>query len=138
MTEMSSAMAPDTPSIATKPAIAVVDDDASVRKALMRLLQASSYTVEIFGSASEFVASLKQRIPDCLIVDLQMPGMNGLELRISLTRAGIGIPTIIITAHDIPGSRDRCSTAGAAAYLLKPVQKKDLIAAIQAATKSTM
>jgi FixJ family two-component response regulator len=115
--------------------IAIVDDDASVRKALMRLLQASSYRVETFGSASEFLASLNQRTPDCLIVDLQMPSMNGLELQISLTRAGIVIPTIVITAHDEPGSRERCSAAGAAAYLLKPVRKKELIATIKAATK---
>jgi len=115
--------------------IAIVDDDASVRKALMRLLQASSYTVKTFGSASEFLASLDRRIPDCLIVDLQMPSTNGLELQISLARAGIVIPTIVITAHDEPGSRERCSTAGAAAYLLKPVRKKELIATIEAATK---
>ena len=115
--------------------IAIVDDDASVRKALMRLLQASSYTVKTFGSASEFLASLNQRVPDCLIVDLQMPSTNGLELQISLARAGIVIPTIVITAHDEPGSRERCSTAGAAAYLLKPVRKRELIATIKAATK---
>ena len=115
--------------------IAIVDDDASVRKALTRLLQASSYAVETFGSASEFLASLNQRIPDCLIVDLQMPSTNGLELQISLTRAGIVIPTIVITAHDEPGSRELCTTAGAVAYLLKPVRKKELIATIKAATK---
>jgi len=114
--------------------LAIVDDDASVRKALKRLLQASSYTVDTFASASEFLASLNEHIPDCLIVDLQMPSMNGLELRISLTRAGIAIPTIIISAHDESGSRERCSTAGAVAYLLKPIQKIELIAAIKAAT----
>jgi FixJ family two-component response regulator len=114
--------------------LAVVDDDASVRKALRRLLQASSYAVDTFASASEFIASLNRRIPDCLIVDLQMPTTNGLELRMSLTRAGIAIPTIVITAHDEPGSKERCSAAGAAAYLLKPIQKTKLIAAINAAT----
>src|SRR5215470_15797815 len=118
--------------------IAIVDDDASVRKALMRLLQASSYTVKTFGSASEFLASLNQRVPDCLIVDLQMPSTNGLELQISLNRAGMAIPTIIMSAHDEPGSRERCSAAGAAAYLLKPIQKRELIAAIKAATKKEL
>jgi len=101
----------------------------------MRLLRASSYTVETFESASAFLASLTQRIPDCLVADLQMPSMDGLELQISLNRAGIAIPTIIISAHDAPGSRERCGTAGAEAYLLKPVQKRELIAAIEAATK---
>jgi len=101
----------------------------------MRLLRASSYAVEAFGSASDFLTSLNQRVPDCLIADLQMPSMDGLELRISLTRAGIEIPTIIITAHDELGSRELCSKAGAAAYLLKPIQKTELIAAIKAATE---
>jgi FixJ family two-component response regulator len=118
--------------------IAIVDDNASVRKALMRLLQASSYTVDTYESAGEFLASLNQRIPDCLIVDLQMPTTDGLELRISLTRAGIGIPTIMITGYDEPGSRERCSAAGAAAYLLKPIQKTELIAMIKAAAEGAM
>jgi len=132
---VSPATIPDSGSISSELAVAVVDDDASVRKALMRLLRASSYTVETFESAGAFLASLKQRIPDCLVADLQMPSMDGLELRISLNRAGIAIPTIIISAHDAPGSRERCGTAGAEAYLLKPVQKRELIAAIEAATK---
>jgi FixJ family two-component response regulator len=129
-------MTPENGSTSPGFAVAIVDDDASVRKALMRVLQASSYTVETFESAIEFLGSLNQHMPDCLIADLQMPGMGGLELRISLTRAGFEIPTIIISAHDEPGSRERCSAAGAAAYLLKPIQKKELIAAIKAATKA--
>jgi FixJ family two-component response regulator len=128
-------MTPENGSISPEFTVAVVDDDASVRRALMRVLQASSYTVETFESASAFLGSLNQHIPDCLIADLQMPSTDGLELRISLTRAAIAIPTIIISAHDEPGIRERCSTAGAAAYLLKPIQKNKLIAAIKAATK---
>lgn len=135
MAGTSPAMTPENGSTSPDFAVAIVDDDASVRKALMRVLQASSYTVETFESAIEFLGSLNQHIPDCLIADLQMPSMGGLELRISLTRAGFEIPTIIISAHDEPGSRERCSAAGAAAYLLKPIQKKELIAAIKAATK---
>ena len=80
----------------------------------MRLLQASSYKVDTYGSAGEFLASLDQRIPDCLIVDLQMPTTDGLELRISLTRVGTVIPTIVISAHDEPGSRERCRAGGPA------------------------
>jgi FixJ family two-component response regulator len=131
----SPAMTLENGSVSPEFAVAIVDDDASVRRALMRVLQASSYTVETFESASAFLGSLNQHIPDCLIADLQMPSMDGLELRISLIRAGIAIPTIIISAHDEPGIRERCSTAGAAAYLLKPIQKNKLIAAIKAATK---
>ena len=135
MAGASPAMTPENGSTSPDCAVAIVDDDASVRKALMRVLQASSYTVETFESAIEFLGSLNQHTPDCLIADLQMPSMGGLELRISLTRAGFEIPTIIISAHDEPGSRERCSAAGAAAYLLKPIQKKELIAAIKAVTK---
>ena len=138
MAETSQAMNPENGSASPEFAVAVVDDDASVRKALKRLLQGSSYAVNTFESASEFLASLNQHIPDCLIVDLQMPNMDGLELRVALTRVGIMVPTIIVSAHDEPGSRERCGTAGAAAYLLKPIQKIELIAAIKAATKDRM
>jgi FixJ family two-component response regulator len=114
--------------------IAVVDDDASVRKALMRLLETSSYEVETFESACALIAALPHGIPDCMIVDLQMPDMTGLELQHHLARTGIKIPTIIITAHDEPGTRERCIAAGAAAYLLKPLRKAVLIAAIDTAS----
>jgi FixJ family two-component response regulator len=117
----------------SSPRIAVVDDDASVRKALMRLLEASSYEVKTFESACELIAALPLGVPDCMIVDLQMPTMTGLELQHHLVRCGIKIPTIVITAHDEPGTRERCIAAGAAAYLLKPLRKIVLIAAINAA-----
>jgi FixJ family two-component response regulator len=117
------------------PRIAVVDDDASVRKALMRLLETSSYEVRTFDSASEFIAALPQGMPECVIVDLQMPNMTGLELQHHLARAGIKVPMIIITAHDELGSRERCTAAGVTAYLLKPLRKAVLIAAIDTATK---
>ena len=101
----------------------------------MRLLETSSYEVRIFESASEFIAALPQGMPECMIVDLQMPNMTGLELQHHLTRAGIKVPTIVITAHDELGSRERCTAAGATAYLLKPLRKAVLIAAIDTATK---
>ena len=121
-----------------KPRIVVVDDDAAVRKALMRLLEASSYEVETFESASEFIAALTRRVPGCIIVDLQMPNMTGLELQHHLAHAGIKIPTIVITAHDEPGTRERCIAAGAAAYLLKPIRKSVLFSAINTATEMSM
>ena len=116
--------------------IAVVDDNASVRKALKRLLETSSYEVQIFETACEFIAALAHDIPECMIVDLQMPNMTGLELQHHLIRAGIKIPTIVMTAHDEPGTRERCIAAGAVAYLLKPLRKAVLIAAIDTATKT--
>ena len=113
--------------------IAIVDDDPAVLKALARLLGTRSFNTRTYLSGPQFLASLPEALPDCLIVDLQMPEMTGLELQQDLTRKGIHIPTIIITAHDEPGMRDRCKNAGAAAYLSKPVQDVLLFAAITAA-----
>jgi FixJ family two-component response regulator len=114
--------------------IAIVDDDASVRKALARLLGASEIGSRTYASAREFLESLANEIPECLIVDLQMPEMTGLELQGRLSRAGVKIPTVVITAHDELGCRERCRAAGAAAYLLKPLDEAKLIAAINTAT----
>jgi FixJ family two-component response regulator len=116
--------------------VAIVDDDASVRKALSLLLNASSFEVDTYGSAVEFLQSLRTGIPQCLIVDLQMPEMTGLELQYQLVRGGFNIPTIVITAHNEFGAQERCQSAGAKAYLLKPIQEDTLIAAIKAATVS--
>jgi FixJ family two-component response regulator len=114
--------------------VAIVDDDASVRKALSLLLNASSFEVDTYESAVEFLQSLRTGIPVCLIVDLQMPEMTGLELQHRLVRGGFNIPTIVITAHNEFGAQERCQAAGAKAYLLKPIQEDTLIAAIKAAT----
>jgi FixJ family two-component response regulator len=114
-------------------AIAIVDDDPSVLKALARLLSTRLFSVRTYPSATQLLDSLPQGLPDCLILDLQMPKMTGLELLQNLNRLGIKIPTIIITAHDEPGMRDRCKAAGSIAYLLKPVQETSLFAAIDAA-----
>ena len=113
--------------------IAVVDDDASVRMALRRLLETSSYELQIFETACEFIKSLPRGIPECLITDLQMPNMTGLELQHHLNRSGVKIPTIVITAFDEPDTREKCFVAGAVAYLLKPIRKATLIDAINKA-----
>jgi FixJ family two-component response regulator len=114
-------------------AIAIVDDDPSVLKALGRFLSTRSFNVSAYPSATQFLASLPQRLLECLILDLQMPDMTGLELLRSLNHRGIKIPTIIITAHDEPGMGEQCKAAGSIAYLLKPVQETSLFAAIDAA-----
>jgi FixJ family two-component response regulator len=116
------------------PSIAIVDDDPSVLKALARLLSARSFISRTYLSGPQFLASLPEAMPDCLIADLQMPEMTGLELQQNLILKGIQIPTIIVTAHDEAGMRDRCQSAGAIAYLSKPVQDAMLFAAIAAAT----
>jgi FixJ family two-component response regulator len=114
--------------------IAIVDDDASVRKALARLLSASSFDTETYGSARDFLKSLNAGLPDCLIVDLHMPELTGFDLQRHLQRAGIRIPTVVVTAFNEPGLRERCQSAGAAAFLLKPLDGSTLIGAVNAAT----
>jgi FixJ family two-component response regulator len=115
--------------------IAIVDDDPSVLKALARLLGTRSFATRTYLSAPQFLAALPEGLPDCLIADLQMPEMTGLELQLNLARRGVQIPTIIITAHDEAGMRERCKSAGAIAYLAKPVSDTSLFAAIESADK---
>ena len=116
--------------------IAIVDDDPSVLRALTRLLRVRAFHAKTYGSAKEFLASLAVGLPDCLIVDLQMPEMNGLELLQHLARSDIQIPSIIITAHDDIGVRERCESAGAVAFLTKPLQDTTLLSAIADAKRA--
>ena len=112
------------------PWIAVVDDDPAVLKALSRLLRSHAFRARTYGSGQEFLAALPADLPDCLIVDLQMPEMNGLELQQHLVSNGIEIPTILITAHGDVALRDQ---AGLVASLRKPLQEKALFDAIDKA-----
>ena len=113
--------------------VAIVDDDPAILKALARLLRARGFTVVTFQSGRQFLAAMPDPLPDCLILDLQMPGMTGLELQHHLARKDVGIPTIIVTAHDAARMRERCKSAGAIASLSKPVPQAALFAAIEAA-----
>ena len=116
--------------------VAVVDDDLSVRTAFARLLSVSAFDVRTYESARQFLGSLDDTAaPECLIVDLQMPEITGLELQDQLKQRGFDIPTIVVTAFNEPGIRERCQLAGAVAFLLKPVRSEVLIAAIGAALK---
>ena len=117
------------------PLIAVVDDDASVLKALTRLLRARAFNAIPYASAKEFLASLAGAPPDCLVLDLQMPGMTGLELLQHLQREGLRIPTVVITALGDADILERCVVAGASSYLRKPLRDTSLFAAIEAATR---
>jgi FixJ family two-component response regulator len=113
--------------------IAVVDDDPAVLRGLKRLLTAWSYRAETYESAREFLATLGDHRPDCLIVDLHMPDVTGLELQQLLAQSQIDIPTIFITAHDDEDVRERCKSAGAKALLAKPLHDQTLMDAIAAA-----
>jgi len=112
------------------PSIAIVDDDPAVLKALSRLLRSHAFRARTYASGHEFLAALPAGLPDCLIVDLQMPEMNGFELQQHLAGSGIKIPTILITAHADVGLRDQ---AGLVASLRKPLQEKALLDAIDKA-----
>jgi FixJ family two-component response regulator len=114
--------------------IAIVDDDASVRKALARLLTAWSFEIETYGSVRDFLASLATAKPDCLVVDLHMPDLTGFDLQRQLAQTGMQIPTIVVTAYNEPGLRELCQSAGATAFLLKPLDGSTLIGVINAAT----
>jgi FixJ family two-component response regulator len=113
------------------PSIAGVDDDPAVLKALSRLLRSRAFHVHTYGSGQEFLDSLPDGIPECLIADFQMPAMSGQELQQNLVRNGFNIPTIIITAH-----RDATllqENPGLVAFLLKPLQESTLFGAIDRA-----
>ena len=115
--------------------VAVVDDDASVRKAIRRLLIASNLQVETYDSGEEFVKSLSHHLPDCAILDLHMPGLTGLDILLEIKRAGMCLPIVVITAYDELESREHCLAAGAAAYLPKPLDDKVLLDAVAAAVR---
>ncbi len=109
----------------------VVDDDASVRDAVSNLLEAVGLHVRVFGSTQEFRHAERSEVPSCLVLDVRLPGMNGLEFQETLEKAGVKIPIIFVTAHgDVPMT-SRAMKAGAIEFLMKPFQKDDLLAAIQ-------
>jgi FixJ family two-component response regulator len=112
------------------PFIAIVDDDEPIRKALSRLLRASEFSVESFSSGQEFLDSLGKCLPDCVVLDFQMPQINGLEVLKELRSRGVALPVIVITAHDEPVVRANCLAAGASAYLCKPIDEVVLRRAI--------
>src|ERR1700744_1192233 len=113
--------------------IAVVDDEESVRLALARLLRASAYEVVTFDSGERFLSSLQTRLPDCVILDFQMPGMSGRDVQRALCMSQLTLPVIIVTAHDQATLRERCVADGAAAYFSKPLRREQLLPAIGAA-----
>ena len=117
--------------------IAVVDDEESVRKALGRLIRSAGFSVETYASGVEFMQSLQRHRPDCVVLDLRMPLVNGFDVQSALVRSGAGVPVVIITGDDSPASRERTLRQGAHAYLRKPVDDAMLIDAIHTAVQDT-
>jgi FixJ family two-component response regulator len=118
---------------AARSIVFVVDDDASLREAIRSLLRSVGLQVEVFGTAAEF---LKNKLPDvtaCLILDIRLPGVSGLDFQVELAAANIHIPIIFITGHgDIPMTV-RAMKAGAVEFLTKPFRDQDLLDAVQTA-----
>jgi len=117
------------------PVVFVVDDDPSVRRAIKRLVESVGLQVELFGSAQEFLRSKRPNAPSCLVLDVRLPGISGLDFQRELADANIHIPIIFITAHgDIPMTV-RAMKAGAVEFLTKPFRDQDLLDAIHLASE---
>src|SRR5438874_12899596 len=115
------------------PLIYVVDDDASVREALSSLIRSAGLRVEAFASAQEFLAHPQTDAPSCLVLDVQLPGLSGLDLQQELAKADIQIPIIFLTGHgDIPSSV-RAIKSGALEFFTKPFDDESLLAAVRQA-----
>lgn len=118
-----------------KPLIAVVDDDVSVRDALENLISSVGFEVKLFASAEAFLDSDVRLQTDCAVLDVRLPGINGLELQRRLAVNGESIPVVIITAQGDDKARAEAVAAGAIAFLRKPVKEEDLLTAIDSALK---
>ena len=116
-----------------RPTVFVVDDDASMREALKNLLRSVGLAVETFGSAQEFLSSRRSKAPGCLVLDVRLPGLSGLDLQRQLADANLQIPIVFITGHGDIQMSVRAMKAGAVEFLTKPFRDQDLLDAVQQA-----
>jgi CheY-like chemotaxis protein len=114
------------------PYVAIVDDEEPVRKALKRLLRASGLEAESYAGGKEFLEAASTRRPDCVVLDLHMPVMGGLQVLREMRTSRLALPAVVITAYDEPETRAQCLAAGAAAYLRKPLDERVLLSTISA------
>ena len=121
-----------------KPMIAIVDDDPSVCRALKRLVRSLGMNAETFATGREFV-DLLEAMPsfhaDCVVLDIQMPGLNGLEVQKRMVRSGSALPIVFITAHDDLGVRQEALAAGAVAFVCKPFNDELFIKTLKEALR---
>ena len=113
--------------------VAVIEDDESYRKAVQRLLKAAGFRVRSFASAEDFLSSGQQQMTGCLIADIQMPGMSGLDLQFKLNSDHSPIPTIFITAHGDEKMRLQAMRSGAVKFLEKPFDGETLLEGVRVA-----
>jgi FixJ family two-component response regulator len=116
--------------------VAIVDDDDSMRSALQGLLKVADFPAQVFVSAEEFLQSGQQRQTACLIADIRMPGMSGLELQAKLNADRCRIPIIFITAHGDERMRMQALRAGAVDFLAKPFDEETLLESVRVALES--
>lgn len=118
---------------AVAPLVFVVDDNPSVRKSLSRLLEAAGYTVEAFASAREFLTRVPSEGPCCLVLDVRMPGLTGIELQAALVAAGRRMSIVFVTGHIDVRMSVKAMKGGAVDLLTKPIDRQELLAAIERA-----
>ena len=115
------------------PLIAVVDDDMSIRNATQDLLRAAGFSTAVFSNAISFLDAANRESIACLVADMRMPGMTGLELHEHLAASGAGIPTVIITAHPGELQHGRVRKAGVTCFLIKPFAPDELLDCVRKA-----
>ena len=118
--------------------VALVDDDESVRKAVGRLLRIACTDVDVYASGAEFMHAVGDHLPDCVVLDMYMPSMSGLDVQAALAEQYPGLPIIFISAHDDAQAELRALDAGASAFLHKPFSEQQLLGAISKATSADM
>jgi FixJ family two-component response regulator len=117
----------------TAPLVFIVDDDSSVRKSLARLVRAAGFAVETFASAHDFLTRPRYDGPSCLVLDVRMPGLSGLDLQEALATAGQPLSIVFITGHPDVRAHAKAMKGGAIDFLSKPVNDQDLLDAIERA-----
>jgi FixJ family two-component response regulator len=116
--------------------VAIVDDEKAVSQAIGRLVTSAGFESETFSSAEEFLRSCRERRPDCLDLDLRLPGMSGIELQQQVATDHCRIPIVFVSAHDDPSSRRQALQSGAFAFLGKPFNDEALLEAIHSVIES--
>ncbi len=115
------------------PLVGVVDDDESMQEALESLLKSAGFRAAVFASAEDFLKAGRSFKPDCLILDVRMAGMSGIELQKKLVAENRGIPIVFISAHSEAGAKEKALAAGAIDFLAKPFDEDSLLGAVKAA-----
>lgn len=122
--------------VSTRLLIAVVDDEESVRRALGRLLRSAGHEVQCYASGIEFLSSLSNGRPECLVLDVHMPGLSGFDVLARLRADGVRLATIVITGFDEPDAEPRAARLGAVKFLRKPVREDELLEAVDLAVSA--